>query len=220
MDIYVQLPEAIRSIKLAQPSANSSLLAAEAWDTQPLHVTGDILPTFVLEPFAEDELTGLWRVTVNGVPASSAAVIEVITAAGTESGLYSTAAPDLERHVTSGEVMWFIELRYQVSRDAECVTRDLLLPLEFDREDRSLAIGRYPTSSSRVLLRHGRGVRLPGVFRTKGYLMFKGRSGTSYDAPFMLETTKNIVVRFGLFGAPPDEPGFEIRVGTPSKSSG
>jgi hypothetical protein len=62
-----------------------------------------------------------------------------------------------------------------------------------------------------VQLRHGRGVRIPGVFQNRGYVVTKGRGGTRYVSPVILESKKGFEVDFGLFGSPPTNPGLVVR---------
>ncbi len=218
LDLTTQWPEPVLEVRLAEASASSSLKAAEAWDPQPLAVTGDIPPSAAVEPFALEERAGLWRISVDSVPAFSSVGIELLSATGAEGGLYAEIAPEIDRRRSVGELLWLIEGHYQFQMGDDTSTRAVLLSLEFDRAMRQVTVrpvaGQPAAQPARLQIRHGRGARLPGLLRTRGYLVSQGRSGTRYTAPVMLETTHNIDVQFGLFGSPL-RPGLSVTARTP-----
>lgn len=86
--------------------------------------------------------------------------------------------------------------------------------MDFDEQNRAVkAVGpiRVPTEVGQVQIKQGRGVRIPGILTTRGYLVTKGRNGTEYTAPIMLERL-DINAMFGLFGSPSEKPGLKVEM--------
>jgi hypothetical protein len=59
MQLWMQFPEAILSVKSSEQSASYQVEAAENWDKQQPVVTGDASDSLSVEPFASEEHTGL-----------------------------------------------------------------------------------------------------------------------------------------------------------------
>ena len=77
LQLWTQFPEAILSVKSREASASYIVVAVENWDKQPLSVAGDETDPSMVEPFASEENTGLWGVTVNTVPAESQRIMRI-----------------------------------------------------------------------------------------------------------------------------------------------
>lgn len=218
MEFSTQWPESILSVRAAEPSASYSVVASEAWDRQPLTVSGDVPLPLTIEPFASEEKTGLWHVTVSSAPSGGVVRIEFLSVTGPEGGMYAEEASELDGDRSEGELLWLIDGRYQYATSTDVETGSVLLSLEFDRKTRVLQA--LPVSSggipmARIELRHGRGGRIPGILRTRGYLVANANSRdfTTYTAPVMLESTRDdLDVKFGLFGSPPTNPGFVVTI--------
>ena len=217
LQLRAQFPEAILEIR-SPPSANYTVVSIQDWDSVPVQVGGDISNAPPFEPFAPEEPTGLWRITVSTIPPNSTIRIQFLTATGPEGGLYTQAMIDDEPRKAEEEILWLLQGSYQFIKDAEYQTEQILVPLAFDRQSRLLtALAMLTGSSSQtnaIIVRHGRGFRLPGVLRTSGYVLVKSRNGTMWTAVPQLERTDNIAVAFGMFG-PSLEPGVWLRVKSP-----
>lgn len=202
-------------MKSTEKSASYEVEAAENWDKQPLVVTGDMSDSSSVEPFASDENTGLWKVTVNPVPADSTIKIEFLTATGPEEGLYTEGVTEAEALKADDELIWLIHGSYQFTTNSGVATEQIVVPLKFDRKNRNLTAltaSRGPLNKVNwIQLRQGQGARIPGILRTRGYLLIvKNREVMSYNSAVMPERN-DIDVKIGLFGAPPTNPGFEVR---------
>ncbi len=219
MKLSIQWPEPIISVRSAEASAHYTVVASENWDSQPLTVSGDI-SSLVVESFASDEKTGLWNISVSAIPANNTIEIELVTAVGPEGGLYAEESYALESTIAMNELLWFIEGSYQYSLDAETETGSVLLSLVFDRQTRVFQVrpvGSEQGSTVRIGIRQGRGARVPGVFRTRGYIVVLAneRDVVSYVSPVMLER-QDLNVKLGLFGSPPTKPGFVVEIRKPT----
>lgn len=215
IQLWTQFPEAILSVKSGEASASYTVVSAENWEKQPLTIEGDVTDSSSVEPFASEENTGLWQVTVNTVPAHSTIKIEFVTATGTEGGLYTEEVTKAQAQKADNELIWLIYGSYQFTTGSEAVKEEIVVPLEFDTKNRALRT--LPVfrgtlkETDWVQMRQGRGVRIPGILSTRGYLLIKSRKGMAYIPLFRLERTDDIVVRFGLFGSPPTKPGIYIQ---------
>jgi hypothetical protein len=152
---------------------------------------------------------------VNTVPADSSIKIEFLTSTGPEGELYNEGVADAETLKADDETIWLIQGSYQFTTGSRVATEQIVVPLKFGRKKRALTAlpaSRGPLNEANwIQLRQGQGTRIPGILRTRGYLLIvKKREVMSYTSPVMLER-KDIDVRFGLFGSPPTNPGFEVR---------
>lgn len=213
IQLWTQFPEAILNVKSGEVSASYTVVSAENWDKQPVSVDGDMIDASV-EPFASEEKTGLWHVTVNTVPPNSTIIIAFLTVTGSEGGLYTEEVTKAQAQKAGNEQMWLIHGSYQSTTDSGAAKEQIVVPLEFDANNRTLRalpVLRRPLNETKwVQVRHGRGIRIPGTLTTRGYLLIKSQKGTIYTVPYMLERN-DINVKLGLFGSPPTNPGLYIQ---------
>ena len=87
IELQIQFPEAILDITSGESPSYYKVQAAENWDRQPVTVSGDISDSEAVEPFASEERTGLWRVSVDSVASNGTIKIKFLTATGQEGGL-------------------------------------------------------------------------------------------------------------------------------------
>jgi len=215
VQLNFQFPEAILSIKPSVESMHYNVTAFEVWDEQPLVITGDASKSITVEPFAKEEKTGLWKTTINHVPAESTIAIIILTAVGQEGGFYSRSAENAEKMTFEKGLLWYIEGKYQYNIETSTKTADIFIPLIMDRLSRSIKSSvvykTVPENANKVTIRQGRGARIPGVINTRGYLYLEDvNSGVHYASVFANEGGKNIDAKFGVFGTTKKQPGFEV----------
>ena len=137
------------------------------------------------------------------VLANSTIKSEFLTATGSEGGLDTEEVTKAQAWKANNELIWLIYGRYQFTTGSEAVNEQVVVPLEFDAKNRALrALPVFRGTLNEtdwVQMRHGRGVRIPGIISTRGYLLSKSRKGIDYISPFRLERTDDIAVRVGLF---------------------
>lgn len=219
LEMTIQFPEPILEIRTDQSVSSSRVEASENWDKQPLSLSGDIGTPLTVEPYSNEEKTGLWRLRLDTIAPKSKAIVEVLTTNGLEGGMYGGWALEEEKsRKAASEALWFIDGGFQYASASEVRQERMIVSLEFDREKRVFRPASAQVWAEHIKLvriRHGKGVRIPGVWRTKGYLVAQGKDRTTYSAPFALDSTQDINVKFGLFGTPPEHPGFVLTLKKP-----
>lgn len=214
LQITTQFPEAILAISAGEKPANYKVDSAENWDKQQMTVTGDAIKKLTVEPLPSDERTGLWTILIDTIAPQSSATVQLLTTLGEEGKLYSQGARKAQERKNADEIIWLLDARYQLKSDSTVLPLRFIISLEFDEQSRTVkAVGpiRVPTEVGWVQIQQGRGVRIPGILTTRGYLVTKGRNGTAYSAPIMFERL-DIDAMFGLFGSPPEKPGLKVEM--------
>ncbi len=223
-----QVPEAILSVRSQAVSE-----ATPAWDEQPVTVKQIGDSNLFVEPILANERTGLWRFKLKAIPPNTAVALEVVTATGQDGGVFSDILS--KSHVgnaASNSLNWFFSGACRPENATPSETTEFLVPLVFDSSNRSISAGPSLTGavSNVVELRQGRGFRVPGIFKSKGYLLasMEGRF-SDFACPAQMESTNRIAdLQIGLFSfekGKPLEPGIllktadgsELRIGIGTK---
>lgn len=211
--LTLQFPEAILSIEPQEAAPVYELKAGPELDPQPMSASWP--PTMNAPSVVGYGTgnTGLWKAAITAVPAKSSIAVTITTTAEIrEDEPYNAWAAKASS--ARGELLWLLEGTYQYASDDAIGTSEFFVPFEFDRSHRTIvAKNLHPgplREGDKIRVQQGRGVSIPGVLRTGGYLIAKDRDGgQTYEAPVVLERL-DIGVKLGLFG-PLRKPGFEVR---------
>ena len=214
LSISTQFPEAILSVSAGEKPASYKVDSAENWDKQGMTITGDTSQNMTVEPLASDEKTGLWTILIDRVDPRSTAKIQLITTSGGEGQFYNQGVKKARERNKTNETIWILDTRYQFISDSVVLNERRIVPLEFDEQSRIVRVSgptRPPDEVVQVQIQQGRGVRVPGVLTSKGYIVIRGKNSTVYESPIMLER-QDIDAMFGLFGPLPGKPGLRVQL--------
>lgn len=170
----MQFPEAILSVSpCAYLQASSGM--ERGFNVE---VNGAPETNLVLEPLGTNEPTGIWLFTITGLPGKSSIEINILSAAGTEAGLFGQAITKFEGIISKGEAdgkyVWGVFGNFWNTQNPEFIARRLFAAIQYNATNRAVAIqGVFTNISSTDLmpLSQGVGVSVPGLFEFTGYVI-------------------------------------------------
>jgi hypothetical protein len=196
VDFSIQFPEAIVSMK-----SEHALDAFPHWLPLPVDVetSGNVAPpSLSIEPFATNDLTGLWRLKMDSLPKNSSTTVDVVTAIGGGAGFFGQATTNFSPPVNSP--FWFISGNFRTSGDPDKNALNICIPLKYDRQNRT--VNALPTQgplamTNTFVFEQGPGFRVPGIITVNGYIViFDGMSPGFYSSISLVSS--GAVVDFGL----------------------
>jgi len=203
MVLVTQFPEAILHIIASKPGDVSARGRAR-WDNQPVVAEGTLRNEIPIEDIDTDQITGLWSVFLSKIPAKSPVYVKFVSTVDTAAGLYNDWAIQKGGKLSSDNLLWYITAIFQVGDENSLVTDTLILPLRYDRQRRTVTAEKPRHSNEvrdqRIVIHNGRGFRIPGYFRTKGYVFTEMGAEKALHSPILFERLTGMNVEVGLLG--------------------
>jgi hypothetical protein len=196
VQFHVQFPEAIVSMK-----SEHALEANPHW----LPMTRDVKTSgapasdsIFIEPFATNELTGLWKLTMDSLPKNSSTTIDIVTVTGHDAGLFGSWTSHFGG--PGNEHLWYVSGNFRSIGEPNTNALNIFIPMKYDRQDRSITA--FPTEgqpafTNYVHLMQASGFRIPGIVTIGGYLEVVVSGNPMWIADFMSESS-NAVVNIGI----------------------
>lgn len=213
LECRLQWPEPILAIQVGDRPVGSAFEAAPIWDRQPIAISGNVEPDQVVEPFGDEQITGIWRFTVAELPAMSTMEIDIVTLCCPSQMIYADSLRELDAIQKETIHVWYASLSYNMlSGEKSLITKKNIL-FGVNRTERNVFISHSLTSmkdTTFAQLRQGKGLRLVGIAKLRGYLFAQYGSKFSFSGPLLIESEEKIQrIRFGLLG-PDLQPGLEV----------
>jgi hypothetical protein len=213
LELWIQFPEPILDIQPAETSASYICQRTQNWYRPFIWAEGRTDEK--IEPYGTDQLTGLWKLSINNIPPETTVPMVLVTKR--DGGIYFQTITNCLKW---GELVCVLYGHYQILNSTGAERRYVFAPLSYAADRREVTIsglsGKPIDETNWVRILQGPGLRVPGVMKVEGYTyaaLTKGELKAFMGLPqFETDRTNILFCLIGItsHGAEPLAPEIQL----------